>query len=59
MSPDSIEPIRIVPVRPADYVVRERRHGEQGGKRRPREEPEKRKDEAEPDDGLPHIDVRA
>jgi hypothetical protein len=58
MSPDPIEPIRVVPVRPADYVVRERRPGEQGGKRQPREEPKKRKDEAE-DDGLPHIDVRA
>jgi hypothetical protein len=59
MSLDPIEPIRVVPTRPADPLKRERRPGEEGGRRRPREEPQDRREEAEEDDGLPHIDVRA
>ena len=57
MSVDRIEPIRITPPRPSDAIVRERRHGERGGKRDPQEEKES-KDEPVEDDGFPHIDVR-
>lgn len=56
---EPIEPIRITPPRPADRILRDRRHGERGGRRDPQEEQEPQ-DEAKPeDDGFPHVDVRA
>ena len=58
MSLEPIERIRVVSTRPADLVLRDRRHGEQGGKRQPKED-EDEQDERGEDDGLPHIDVRA
>jgi hypothetical protein len=58
MSVDRIEPIRVVPARRADPLTRERRAGEEGGRRQPQEEREQHEERPE-DDGLPHIDVRA
>jgi hypothetical protein len=58
VSLERIDPIRIVAPRPIDRIVRERRHGERGGQRDPKEEQEAKEEPREPDDGLPHIDVR-
>jgi len=55
---DPMSPIeRVTPPPPPPKVTRQRTRDEEERRRQPRRQPEPQADE--PDDGMPHVDVRA